>query len=215
MLEFWQRLQSILGTTLFTVGDSPISTAGLLRVFLILLAAGWLSKTLRHTLTRVARPWRGMNPASLYALGQSMVSNFFSGIIILFGKSLKAGDLVKLESGVVGEARENMRSTRITTNDNIGILAPNPEFVSGRVVNRTLDKVYRRIHVPFGLAYGSGKDKARQAAYLREIHGALAEHKLEAPFPPRDERFRGVFGLKDQLARKWLDQSRPSSHSKP
>ena len=110
------------------------------------------------------------NPALMFgALGigigfglQSMVSNFFSGIIILFEKNLKVGDFVKLESGVVGKVREiNMRSTHITTNDNIDnidnidILVPNSEFVNGRVVNWTLDEAFRRIHVPFGGAYGS------------------------------------------------------------
>ena len=104
------------------------------------------------------------NPALMFgALGigtgfglQSMVSNFFSGIIILFEKNIKVGDFVKLESGVVGEVREiNIRSTHITTNDNIDILVPNSEFVNGRVVNWTLDDAFRRIHVPFGVAYGS------------------------------------------------------------
>jgi len=54
-----------------------------------------------------------------------------------------------------------MRATRITTNDNIDILVPNSEFVSGRVTNWTLDEAYRRIRVPFGVAYGSDKDKVR------------------------------------------------------
>jgi small-conductance mechanosensitive channel len=89
---------------------------------------------------------------------QSMVSNFVSGLIILFEKSLKVGDFV------VGEVREiRIRSTRITTNDNIDILVPNSEFVNGRVVNWTLDEAYRRIHVPFGVAYGTDKEKVVEA----------------------------------------------------
>jgi potassium-dependent mechanosensitive channel len=96
---------------------------------------------------------------------QSMASNFISGLIILLEKSLKVGDFVELESGVTGEVREiNIRSTRITTNDNIDILVPNSEFVNGRVVNWTLDNAYRRIHVSFGVAYGSDKEKVKQAA---------------------------------------------------
>jgi potassium-dependent mechanosensitive channel len=95
---------------------------------------------------------------------QSMVSNFISGLIILFEKSLKVGDFVELESGVTGEVREiNIRSTRITTNDNIDILVPNSEFVNGRVINWTLDEAYRRIHVPFGVAYGTDKENVRAA----------------------------------------------------
>lgn len=95
---------------------------------------------------------------------QNMVNNFVSGLVILFEKSLKKGDFVELESGVVGEVREiNFRSTRITTNDNIDILVPNAEFVSGRVTNWTLDEAFRRIHVPFGVAYGTDKELVKKA----------------------------------------------------
>jgi small-conductance mechanosensitive channel len=91
-----------------------------------------------------------------------MVANFFAGLIILFERHSKIGDFVELESGVAGEVREiRMRATRITTNDNIDILVPNSEFVSGCVTNWTLDEAYRRIRAPFGVAYGSDKDKVR------------------------------------------------------
>jgi small-conductance mechanosensitive channel len=90
---------------------------------------------------------------------QGIVNNFVAGLIILFEKSLKVDDFVELASGVVGRVREiNFRSTRVTTNDNIDILVPNAEFVTGRVTNWTLDEEYRRIHVPFGVAYGSNKE---------------------------------------------------------
>ena len=75
------------------------------------------------------------------------------------------GDFVELESGVTGEVKEiNMRSTLITTNDNIDILVPNSEFVGGRVINWTLRDVYRRTRIPFGVAYGTDKEKVKQAA---------------------------------------------------
>jgi small-conductance mechanosensitive channel len=95
---------------------------------------------------------------------QTLISNFVAGLIILFEKSLKVGDFVELESGVTGEVREiNMRSTLITTNDNIDILVPNSEFVGGRVINWTLREAYRRIHVPFGVAYGTDKEQVSKA----------------------------------------------------
>ena len=95
---------------------------------------------------------------------QTLISNFVAGLIILFEKSLKVGDFVELASGVAGEVREiNMRSTLITTNDNIDILVPNSEFVAGRVTNWTLREAYRRIHVPFGVAYGTDKDLVKKA----------------------------------------------------
>ncbi len=96
---------------------------------------------------------------------QTLISNFVAGLIILFEKSLKVGDFVELESGVTGEVREiNMRSTLITTNDNIDILVPNSEFVGGRVINWTLREAYRRTHIPFGVAYGTDKELVKKAA---------------------------------------------------
>ncbi len=95
---------------------------------------------------------------------QTLISNFVAGLIILFEKSLKVGDFVELESGVTGEVKEiNMRSTLITTNDNIDILVPNSEFVGGRVINWTLREAYRRVRVPFGVAYGSDKEQVKKA----------------------------------------------------
>ncbi len=96
---------------------------------------------------------------------QTLVSNFVAGLIILFEKSLKIGDFVELESGVTGEVREiNMRSTLVTTNDNIDIVVPNSEFVNGRVTNWTMREAYRRVHIPFGVAYGTDKELVRKAA---------------------------------------------------
>jgi len=107
---------------------------------------------------------------------QAVFSNFVSGLIILFERSLKVGDFVELESGVTGEVREiNIRSTLITTNDNVDILVPNSEFVNGRVINWTLRDALRRIRVPFGVAYGSNKELVRTAALeaAREVEYTL------------------------------------------
>lgn len=96
---------------------------------------------------------------------QAIFSNFISGLILLFDRSLKVGDFVELESGVVGEVRDiNIRSTRITTNDYIDILVPNSEFVTGRVNNWTYGSKYRRLRIAFGVAYGSDKELVKKAA---------------------------------------------------
>ncbi|WP_444900929.1 mechanosensitive ion channel domain-containing protein [Microbulbifer sp. VAAC004] len=96
---------------------------------------------------------------------QAIFSNFISGLILLFERPLKVGDLVELESGVFGRIRDiNVRSTRITTRDNVDILVPNTEFVAGRVINHTLDDPVRRIHVSFGVSYASDPDLVREAA---------------------------------------------------
>ncbi|MEO5697211.1 MAG: mechanosensitive ion channel domain-containing protein [Burkholderiaceae bacterium] len=118
---------------------------------------------------------------SAFAVGlgfglQNVVSNFVSGLIILFERSLKVGDFVDLESGVRGHVREiAMRYTRVTTNDALDVLVPNSEFINGRVANWTLDDADRRIHVPFGVAYGTPKELVREAGIeaARHVDGVI------------------------------------------
>lgn len=91
---------------------------------------------------------------------QNIANNFVSGIIILFEKSLRVGDFVELESGLLGEVKEiNIRSTLLKTMDNADILVPNSEFINGRVNNWTLKDDERRFSIPFGVAYGTDTDK--------------------------------------------------------
>lgn len=94
---------------------------------------------------------------------QNIVNNFVSGIIILFDRSLKIGDFIELESGMVGEVKEiNIRATMIRTADNIDILIPSSEFINGRVINWTLEEDVRRFRVPFSVAYGTDKERMKR-----------------------------------------------------
>lgn len=96
---------------------------------------------------------------------QAIFNNFVSGVILLFDRSLKVGDFVELASGVHGHVREiRIRATLITTNDEIDILVPNSEFVTGRVVNWTLREVARRQKIPFRVPYGTDKELVKKAA---------------------------------------------------
>ena len=95
---------------------------------------------------------------------QSIFSNFISGIIILFERSIKVGDFIELQSGVTGLVKEiNIRSTLVTTNDNVDILVPNEEFIKSQVINWTLRDARRRMRIEFGVAYGSDKELVRKA----------------------------------------------------
>lgn len=96
---------------------------------------------------------------------QAIFNNFISGLILLFDRSLKIGDFIELDGDIRGTVRAiNIRSTRITTNDNIDVLVPNSEFMTKRVVNWTYSSTERRIRVPFGVAYGTDKELVKKAA---------------------------------------------------
>ena len=123
---------------------------------------------------------------------QAIFSNFVAGLIILFERSLEVGDFVELESGVTGEVREiNIRSTLITTNDNIDILVPNSEFVNGRVINWTLREAYRRLRVRFGVAYGTDKELVKTAALEA---AAAVPYTLTSPANRRPQVWLVEFG---------------------
>lgn len=113
---------------------------------------------------------------------QNVFSNFVSGVIILLERSRKVGDFVELESGVRGHVREiAMRYTRVSSNDSLDVLVPNSEFINGRVVNWTLDDSYRRMHIPFGVAYGTPKELVQEAgvAAALKVPGVVHNKDME------------------------------------
>lgn len=208
MESIWQAVKesfSWLSSEWFTLGETALTYADVLRFLLILIVSYVVSRLVQKAIQRFSQYKNNISTSSAYALKrishyiimlvgflmavasigidltkfaifasalgigigfglQNLISNFTSGIILLFDKTLKVGDFVELESGVTGEVKEiSIRSTIITTNDNIDIVVPNSEFVSGRVTNWTMRDTYRRIKVPFGVAYGTDKELVRKA----------------------------------------------------
>lgn len=90
---------------------------------------------------------------------QNIVSNFISGIILIFEKSIQVGNIIEISTGLRGKVTQiNMRSSVITTFDNIDIIIPNSTLIQNNVINLTFSDDVRRLHVPFGVAYGSDVD---------------------------------------------------------
>ncbi len=91
---------------------------------------------------------------------QNIVSNFVSGLILMFERSLKIGDFIEFNSGIRGHVSDiRMRSTTITTNDNIDVIVPNQDLIQNHVINWTMNDRIRRFRIPFGVAYGTDADK--------------------------------------------------------
>ena len=86
---------------------------------------------------------------------QNIVSNFISGIILIFEKSIQVGHIIEIGAGVRGKVNQiNMRSSVITTFDNIDIIIPNATLIQSNVTNLTFSDDIRRLNVPFSIAYG-------------------------------------------------------------
>ncbi|MEZ5739799.1 MAG: mechanosensitive ion channel [Burkholderiaceae bacterium] len=95
---------------------------------------------------------------------QSIVNNFLSGLILFFERSIKVGDFVELDNGSRGEVKAiNVRGTIVNTNDNVDVVVPNSQFIERKVINWTLQDPFRRIHVPFRVAYDADEDKVVEA----------------------------------------------------
>jgi len=137
--------------------------------------------------TVIGLTWLGFDLTSLAILGgaigvglgiglQGFFGNLFAGVVILFERSVRVGDFVDLQSGVMGRVSEiSMRYTRITTNDSVDMFVPNSELTGGRVINWSYGHHVRRVHVPFGVAYGSSKESVREAgiAAAQSVTGTI------------------------------------------
>lgn len=160
-----RRLLLRIGTAQQTFSDAAVFTIGRILHYVIMAVATVVGlSSIGLDLSNVALVAGALSVGIGFGL-QSIFNNFISGLILLFERPFKVGDLVELESGVRGRIRAiNVRSTHINTWDNIDVLVPNSEFIGGRVTNYTLSDDVRRLHIPFGVAYGSDKNRVRQAA---------------------------------------------------
>ncbi len=94
---------------------------------------------------------------------QKVTSNFISGIILLFEKSIEEGDLVQLADGTTGYIRRNgPRFTLMEAFDGREVMIPNEEFISNRVVNWTFTDESARVDIPVGISYDADPEKAKQ-----------------------------------------------------
>lgn len=90
---------------------------------------------------------------------QNIVSNFISGIILIFEKSIQVGNIIEINNQFKGRVTQiNMRSSVITTFDNIDIIIPNSTLMQNNVINLTFSDDIRRLHIPFSVAYGTDCD---------------------------------------------------------
>jgi len=111
---------------------------------------------------------------------QEIVANFICGIIILFERPVRVGDVVTVGDTDGTVTRIRIRATTITNYDKQELVVPNKEFITGRLVNWTLTDKMNRIVITIGVAYGS--DVRRAMALLAEV-AAENENVLYEPKP--------------------------------
>lgn len=112
---------------------------------------------------------------------QAIVSNFVSGLILLFEGTLRVGDFIELEGGSAGGGFRgvvkeiNTRATVITTNDSVDLVVPNSVLVTTQLTNWTLRESFGRLRVPFTVAYGTDKELVKKVAIeaIGKVESAL------------------------------------------
>jgi small-conductance mechanosensitive channel len=109
---------------------------------------------------------------------QGVVKEFISGLVLLFDRLIRIGDYIELQTGERGVVAEiGPRATRIRNNDDLDVLIPNSRLIEAPVTNWTHQNGTRRMHIPFIVAYGSDKERVRDAV-LKAAH--------DVPFTMKD-----------------------------
>jgi small-conductance mechanosensitive channel len=86
---------------------------------------------------------------------QTVVSNFVCGLILLFERPLKVGDVIELGTQMGRVKKLGLRSTVVQTFDKAEVVVPNTDLISNQVTNWTLADRQIRFTIPVGVAYGS------------------------------------------------------------
>jgi small-conductance mechanosensitive channel len=86
---------------------------------------------------------------------QNVINNFVSGLILLFERPIKIGDMIEV-SGIAGEVRRiGIRASVIRTADGSEVIVPNGSLISSNVTNWTFSDVLRAIEVSVNVVGGA------------------------------------------------------------
>lgn len=90
---------------------------------------------------------------------QNIVNNFASGLILLFERPIRVGDIVEV-GGLAGTIKRiGARSSTVETFQEAEVIVPNSTLVSNQVINWTLSSSRRRAEIPVGVAYGTDPEQ--------------------------------------------------------
>ena len=110
---------------------------------------------------------------------QEIFANFISGLIVLFERPVRVGDIVTIGNVEGTVARIRTRATTIVDWDNKEVIVPNKSFITERLVNWTLSDTTTRVVIKVGIAYRNDPKLAQKL--LLEIASA---HPLVLEDPP-------------------------------
>jgi len=149
------------------------------RYMIVLIGGVWLFRSLGVSWANVQWLVAGIGVGLGFGL-QEIFANFVSGLIVLFERPIRVGDIVTI-GGVSGTVtRIRARATSITDGDRKELIVPNKEFITGQLVNWTLSDSILRVVVKAGVSYGS--DTAKVVNTLLDV-AATNPHLMRTPAP--------------------------------
>ncbi|MDR3387335.1 MAG: mechanosensitive ion channel [Rudaea sp.] len=111
---------------------------------------------------------------------QEIFANFISGLIVLFERPFRIGDVITIGSIEGTVARIRTRATTIVDWDNREVVVPNKSFITDRLVNWTLSDTTTRLVIKVGIAY---RNDPAQAQKLLLAIAAAHPQVLKDPAP--------------------------------
>ena len=116
---------------------------------------------------------------------QNLMSNFISGVIILFERPIKVGDRVVIDNKIANVEEIKIRATIVRTRVNERMIIPNSYFLEEKFVNRSYPDDQLRIPVEVRVAYGSNVELVKKILYesVYELKKESYPNILEKPNP--------------------------------
>lgn len=102
---------------------------------------------------------------------QNIINNFVSGLILLFGRSIQAGDTLQIGDRMGVVQKVSIRNTTVQTFDNATLFVPNSELIGREIMNWSHKD--RRVRKSVKVAVPPGSDVEAVKAMLLN---AAAEH---------------------------------------
>lgn len=93
---------------------------------------------------------------------QEIFANLVSGIILLFERPIRVGDVITLGDVTGQVTRIRIRATTLTDWDRKELIVPNKDLITGRLLNWTLSDSTNRVLVKVGVARSADVRRARE-----------------------------------------------------
>jgi len=131
------------------------------QILVLIIGLGMAFNTLGFKLTAVFAAG-GLFAVALGFAMKNIAENFVSGLILRLEKSIKRGDILKVEGQVVTVKDIGVRYTLAQNRDSEDLMIPNSILVQSMVTNRTLRDHLFRLRAPVGVVYSSDMKLVRE-----------------------------------------------------